>query len=227
MTGGAPSDGGVDILPPKAAYNLGAFGYSRRNWCRIWDELEWPIVRGWIRKAPKGLLLDAGCGPGLLSERLRAEGFRTIGIDLSEGMSRESSRRGGDAVCADFAAAPFRDGTFHAIVCLQAICHAESKPEVLGEFRRLLAPGGVLVVSDVDASAGSSTRLDAGGGREVRAWTERLDPESAAKLAGSAGLSILGSSSVSAGAVAAERPLRRLDVPAEAPFLHLFLLGEK
>ena len=53
-----------------------------------------------IREAdlpPGGLVLDAGCGPGLVSAALLAAGFRVVGVDLSREMIERARKR-----CAPF-----------------------------------------------------------------------------------------------------------------------------
>src|SRR5271165_4644068 len=48
--------------------------------------------------APGGRILDAGCGPGLVSAALLAAGYRVVGVDLSREMIERARSR-----CAGFA----------------------------------------------------------------------------------------------------------------------------
>src|SRR5262245_58828998 len=65
-----------------------------------------------IRQAdlPAGsLVLDAGCGPGLVASALLAAGHRVVGVDLSREMIERARLR-----CAGFgASATFTQGSLH------------------------------------------------------------------------------------------------------------------
>ena len=43
---------------------------------------------------------------------------------------------------------PFPDGAFDAIVCMDAICHLPDRGRLLGEWRRVLRPGGRMLYTD-------------------------------------------------------------------------------
>jgi SAM-dependent methyltransferase len=103
--------------------------------------------------APDSLVLDAGCGPGLVSEALLAARLRVVGVDLSAEMIARARRR-----CAAFAdrarfvqGSVFADdlvGPFDAAVSRYVLHHVT---DPLGFVRRqveLLRPGGVLVLCD-------------------------------------------------------------------------------
>ena len=55
------------------------------------DDLEAACVRRWLNGAR---VLEAGCGTGLLLERVRRFAPRAIGLDLSRGMLRRARARG-------------------------------------------------------------------------------------------------------------------------------------
>lgn len=95
-------------------------------------------------------VLDAGCGTGwgwldLGSPRLVA------GIDVSQEAIREGRRLGllKSAAVAEIDLMPFRAGSFEAVICLDAIEHVPARAAVafIDECRRVLRPGGILVLS--------------------------------------------------------------------------------
>jgi SAM-dependent methyltransferase len=96
-------------------------------------------------------ILDAGCGSGPLFASLRDRGAIMTGFDSSTGMLELARRRLGDE--ADLRAAdigsplPFPDGAFDdAIACL-VLHYLEDWTAPLAELRRVLAPGGRLIVA--------------------------------------------------------------------------------
>jgi ubiquinone/menaquinone biosynthesis C-methylase UbiE len=53
-------------------------------------------------------------------------------------------------VGADVRRLPFRDAAFDLLICSQVIEHIEYDRRIFAEFRRLLAPGGILIVGTPD-----------------------------------------------------------------------------
>jgi SAM-dependent methyltransferase len=98
-----------------------------------------------------GLLLDAGCGTGGFLARLRAErpGVRAVGLEYHPpAAARARSKAGVPVATGSVNAMPFADGTFSAMVSLDVLCHAGVDPaQALAEMRRVLAPGGLLVLN--------------------------------------------------------------------------------
>ena len=96
-------------------------------------------------------ILDAGCGAGLLLEALRDRGATVTGFDKSRGMLRLARRRlGGDAnlQVADLdGPLPFRDDTFDDVTASLVLHYLQDWGPALAELRRVLKPGGRLIVS--------------------------------------------------------------------------------
>jgi SAM-dependent methyltransferase len=102
-----------------------------------------------------GLVLDAGCGPGLVSAALLAAGFRVVGVDLSREMVERARNR-----CAPFGArASFLQlsvfdrrldplGPFDAALSRYVLHHVVDPTAFVARQVELLRPGAVLVVSD-------------------------------------------------------------------------------
>lgn len=96
-------------------------------------------------------ILDAGCGSGPLSEALRAEGAVVTGLDASAAMVDLARKRLGEDVevhVADLAGPlPFADAEFDDVVASLVLHYLEDWTGPLAELRRVLKPGGRLIVS--------------------------------------------------------------------------------
>ena len=102
--------------------------------------------------APDSLVLDAGCGPGIVSEALLAAGHRIVGVDLSPGMLERARAR-----CARFAGrARFVQGSvidappgpFDAAISRFVVHHLVDPPAFLAAQVRRVREGGAVVASD-------------------------------------------------------------------------------
>ncbi|MEV7278830.1 class I SAM-dependent methyltransferase [Streptomyces sp. NPDC093111] len=96
-------------------------------------------------------ILDAGCGSGPLTAALRDRGAIVTGADASAGMLALARRRLGaeaDLHVADLRdPLPFADGAFDDVVASLVLHYLEDWGPTLTEFRRVLRPGGRLIVS--------------------------------------------------------------------------------
>jgi len=98
-----------------------------------------------------GLVADLGCGPGHVARYLDAQGVRMVGIDLSPEMIRVASefQPGIEFRAGDMRALDLPDGSLAGVIAFYAIVHFQ--PEELGpvfrEMRRVLAPGGLALLS--------------------------------------------------------------------------------
>lgn len=95
-------------------------------------------------------VLDVGCGTGILAARIGDEGRgpRVVGCDLSMGMLRRAAvRLRGAWVQGDALRLPLRDGALDAVVTTQAFHFLPDRRAALAEFRRVLRPGGLLVIA--------------------------------------------------------------------------------
>ncbi|QFU92202.1 class I SAM-dependent methyltransferase [Amycolatopsis sp. YIM 10] len=96
-------------------------------------------------------ILDAGCGAGPLFEALRDRGALVSGFDRSAGMVDLALRRLGsdaDLRVADLAEElPYPDDTFDDVIASLVLHYLEDWGPTLGETRRVLKPGGRLIIS--------------------------------------------------------------------------------
>ena len=96
-------------------------------------------------------ILDAGCGSGPLSAALRDRGAIVTGFDNSAGMVELARRRlgdGADLQVTDLGGPlPFPDGEFDDVIASLVLHYLEDWGPALAELRRVLKPGGRLLVS--------------------------------------------------------------------------------
>ncbi|HXT31762.1 MAG TPA: class I SAM-dependent methyltransferase [Vicinamibacterales bacterium] len=104
-----------------------------------------PLDRG--SAAPR--LLDVGCGHGDLLVRARARGYDVHGVDVSaDAVQRVQARLGSAAATRDGAGdLSALQGAFDVCVLSDVIEHARNPAVLLGHVRRVLAPGGTLLIS--------------------------------------------------------------------------------
>lgn len=105
-----------------------------------------PLLR-WFRARlqESQLVLDAGCGTGIVTRVAAEAAAVAVGVDFSLGMLSIANRRGGRYVCADVEALPFRDWTFDAATCRQLL-HYSGPEKTLKEICRVLKPGGQFLI---------------------------------------------------------------------------------
>jgi len=99
-----------------------------------------------------GLTLELGTGTGALIPVVRqcAPNARLVSVDFAYQMLDHARTRAADAplVQADVHALPFaRGGAFNLVLCHNSFPHFADKPAALAEMRRVLRPGGWLVIA--------------------------------------------------------------------------------
>jgi len=103
-------------------------------------------------------LLDIGCGTGTFDGMLAASPLpaRVVGLDYAPAMCRVASEKATRAGVADrlrFVAAdsehlPFHAASFDVVTCSNSFHHYPHQQNVINEMRRILRPGGRLMLID-------------------------------------------------------------------------------
>lgn len=116
------------------------------------------LERASVRDGEAILEVAVGTGAQLLSLARRNPSGRTVAVDLADGMLRRARRRIEQAglrpveiVPGDALALPFDEGSFDLVVnsYMLDLLPREDIPRALGEFRRVLRPGGRLMLSNM------------------------------------------------------------------------------
>jgi ubiquinone/menaquinone biosynthesis C-methylase UbiE len=99
-------------------------------------------------------VLDAACGEGYGAAYLARTAHSVSAVDISEdAIAHARSRYRSDKLdfqVADCCCLPFEDDRFDCIVSFETLEHLEDQSGLLKEFRRVLQPGGFLVISSPD-----------------------------------------------------------------------------
>jgi len=111
--------------------------------------VEFEMEAAWVRRLlPKDArrVLDVGCGNGALFETIGPR--RVVGIDYcAEGLGRTRRQfRRTPLVCADATNLPLGDGSVDAVTSQHVIEHLPVYARACVEWRRVLTPGGLLLV---------------------------------------------------------------------------------
>ncbi len=110
-------------------------------------------IRDWVCQRATGDVLEVAIGTGLNLAHYLPE-VRLTGIELSPAMlqiarrraaelGREVDLREGDAHRLDFP-----DGSFDTVVCTFSLCAIPDERRAVAEMRRVLRPGGLLLLAD-------------------------------------------------------------------------------
>lgn len=117
-----------------------------------------------VSGAAGGPILDLPVGTGYFAvEMARRHPGIVVGVDIAEGMTRETAERRVDglvAVQADAHHLPFDDATFRAVLCTNGLQVMPGLVPSVTEMERVLAPGGRFYVSVIGAPLGAVFRSD-------------------------------------------------------------------
>ncbi|TXG91165.1 class I SAM-dependent methyltransferase [Rhodococcus rhodnii] len=117
-----------------------------------------------VRATGPGPVADLGCGPGHVTAHLADLGLDIFGVDLSPVMidlARETYP-GLRFEVGSMDALDMADGTLQGIVSWYSVIHAppQDVPSYFGEFRRVLAPGGHLLLGFFESENDPVTEFD-------------------------------------------------------------------
>jgi SAM-dependent methyltransferase len=132
-------------------YTLGysdtALGFVSRRTLESHGAFFIPYLRSGTR------VLDCGCGPGSITLGIAARigDGSVVGVDVDESQVRLAMADAAARAAANVSfrtgsayALPFADASFDAVFCHALLEHLSHPVKVLGEFLRVLRPGGVM-----------------------------------------------------------------------------------
>jgi ubiquinone/menaquinone biosynthesis C-methylase UbiE len=153
---------GLDIEPGSTAWSEWVKDYYRDvetyDWVDVADNLRGleaffhrnraRVVRRLVARyaVPGEPILDAGCGTGL---NLRHLPVGSTGIDINPRNVALLKQRlpNHRVVEGDVETLPFADASFGTVLCTEVLEHVPDPAAALGEFRRVVRPGGILIGS--------------------------------------------------------------------------------
>jgi 2-polyprenyl-3-methyl-5-hydroxy-6-metoxy-1,4-benzoquinol methylase len=94
-----------------------------------------------------GKLLDIGCGSGNFLARMQTDGWECFGIEPDPDARAMASRYSGITVTEESHLSEWMDETFDAITLWHVLEHVYDLHKRLAEIKRLLKPGGILILA--------------------------------------------------------------------------------
>lgn len=101
-------------------------------------------------------VLDAGCGAGHAAAAFAPHAGEVVAVDFTPGMLRQVELLAAERGLANIATRqgdveqlPFADGAFDAVISRYSAHHWPHPARAVAEFRRVLKPGGQIILSDV------------------------------------------------------------------------------
>jgi ubiquinone/menaquinone biosynthesis C-methylase UbiE len=126
----------------RAYYDDFAGWYERERhlpYHRLLDDLEVELVE---RYATGKVVLEVGCGTGLILHRTARFARHAIGIDLSAGMLKKAQQRGLRVAQASATALPLATGSVDVAYSFKVLAHIPDIGGALAEMARVVRPGG-------------------------------------------------------------------------------------
>lgn len=99
----------------------------------------------------EGKCLEVGAGTGSISKALVERGHEVLATDISLKMVEEMKKKGVNAIMCDAEKLPFPDATFDTVLASEVLYYLDHPELFLSEARRVLKPGGVLLLSSANA----------------------------------------------------------------------------
>ena len=141
------------------------------------------LVAPLLKHAAPALVIDLGCGTGLVGEALAGMGARIVGIDLSARMLERAAQRGAYERLekADAVAGLLREpaGSAHAVLAADVFIYMGDLGAVFAAASRVLAPGGLFAFSIEDADQGDYSLRSSGRYAHSPAYVRALASRSA------------------------------------------------
>ena len=133
-----------DVLPLTGERTVP--GVARENY---WFRRHEAVYRAIVGRWPDSVVLEAGCGEGYGAGLLAAGGCRVVAVDHDATTVRHvaATYPGVDVLRGNLVTLALASSSVAAVVSLQVIEHLWEQPRFLHECRRVLRPGGELVLS--------------------------------------------------------------------------------
>jgi 2-polyprenyl-6-hydroxyphenyl methylase/3-demethylubiquinone-9 3-methyltransferase len=98
---------------------------------------------------PGAVLVDIGCGAGVLAPHIAHLGYRHIGVDIVFTSAALARQRGVTVLLGDARALPLNDACADVVVAGEVLEHVDDLDRVIAEVTRILRPGGTLVIDTI------------------------------------------------------------------------------
>jgi len=160
-----------------------SFFRERNNPNGLFNTFLWPVYSRYLGDVSGLNVLDVGCGPGVVSNRLALSGAKVVGIDNSTQMIKIARANYGNHVEffeEDVQKLPFADESLDLVTDSYVFNHLDKKSleGALAEIHRVLKKGGKLVMMEPHPFR-NQLYYEANGGKGPfpEGWYRELFPE--------------------------------------------------
>ena len=140
-----------------------------------------------------GPVADVGCGQGNITAYLHGLGVDAFGIDISPGMIDVARRDHPDVrfEVGTMTDLDLADASVAGLLAWWSLVHTpdEALPAIFQEFRRVLRPGGPLLLG-LHAGSGSRLKTEGYGGHPMNVHVYRRSPDEVAQRLRDAGFTV-------------------------------------
>jgi 2-polyprenyl-3-methyl-5-hydroxy-6-metoxy-1,4-benzoquinol methylase len=144
-----------DVARDVVEYRLAVRGFGTPEWVPTPDEYAFKegdgsshaVILDMMSDLPPSRVLDVGCSGGLLAEQLRAAGHRVVGVDYLEVPGVRDRTDDFFVVDLEQGIPAEVGGRFDVVIAGDVIEHVSRPDLLLNEIRRVLRPGGQLMLS--------------------------------------------------------------------------------
>ena len=129
------------------------FDYYRRKYDRLEKVSVKLLQKGILKRIPKNtcMLLDVGCGCAYIAKHFMNKGVKVVSLDVAQANAEKAlsnyPSENHASVVADAFALPFKENTFDCVVASEIIEHTIDPVAFVEALKRVLKPGGTLIVS--------------------------------------------------------------------------------
>lgn len=141
----------IKLLNSTVGYDLAAEVYDRKE--KYLDSFEKNKLIAKLGDVSGKKILDAGAGTGRIALKLANLGANVTALDVSREMLRvlkNKTKKSIETVVGDAENMPFADESFDIVVAAFLIVHFNNPKYFFQEVYRVLKPGGVLIVSNIN-----------------------------------------------------------------------------
>ena len=135
-----------------------------------------------------GIIADLGCGTGELIQRVHKRGHSFIGVDSSPEMLDQARKRLSDFKhvqlrLGELEHLPMKNAEANTVILSMVLNYISGPAKAIQEINRIMAPGGLFIISDFEKHNQESIKELIGGSwigfqeNEVRTWLKESDFE--------------------------------------------------